>query len=465
VAETFAAGVPQTLPSEPADALTAYAGRCAALAAQVRATSGQPAGLHKEVSNLFRHRARPAAQRLDVSGFNHVLRVDRSAGWMDVEGMTPYEEATRVALEHQVMPAVVPELKTITVGGAAAGVGIEATSFKHGLVHETVHEMDVLLADGRIVLATPANEHAALFHGLPNSYGTLGYALRLRIATQPVRPYVRAERRTFREPEAFFEALAQACGSGGNDFVEGVVFAPDVLVLNVGRFVDAAPQVSDYTCERIFYQSIRARPEDHLTVRDYIWRWDTDWFWCSKNVGAQNPILRRIYGRDRLGSRTYTRIMRWNSRVGLTRALDRLRTGTSEAVVQDVDIPIERAADFLSFFQRDIGILPIWICPIGPGPSADRFVLYPLPPGRLHVNFGFWDTVYSRRALEPGHFNRLVEREVARLGGIKSLYSDSYYPEQEFWALYDRRAYDALKRTYDPQGRFGDLYGKCVLKR
>ena len=37
---------------------------------------------------------------------------------------------------------------------------------------------------------TPDGEHADLFRGFPNSYGTLGYALRLRIELEPVQPYV-----------------------------------------------------------------------------------------------------------------------------------------------------------------------------------------------------------------------------------------------------------------------------------
>ena len=53
------------------------------------------------------------------------------------------------------MPAVVPQLKTITLGGAVAGVGIESSSYRHGLVHDTVLELDVLLGDGRVVTCTP----------------------------------------------------------------------------------------------------------------------------------------------------------------------------------------------------------------------------------------------------------------------------------------------------------------------
>ena len=65
---------------------------------------------------------------------------------------------------------------------------------------------------------------------------------------------------------------------------------------------------------------------------------------------AQNPLVRRIYGRSRLGSNTYTKIMRWNSRVGVTKKLERVLGLHSESVIQDVDIPIARAAEFLDFY-------------------------------------------------------------------------------------------------------------------
>jgi len=79
---------------------------------------------------------------------------------VDAEGMISYEELTRECLAHGVMPAVVPQLKTITLGGAVAGVGIESSSHRHGLVHDTMLELDVLLGDGRVVDCTPSNERA-----------------------------------------------------------------------------------------------------------------------------------------------------------------------------------------------------------------------------------------------------------------------------------------------------------------
>jgi FAD/FMN-containing dehydrogenase len=400
-----------------------------------------------------------------VRRFRDVLGVNAGEGWVDAEGMVSYEDLVRGCLAHGVMPAVVPQLKTITLGGAVSGVGIESTSHRFGLVHDTVAEIEVLLAGGDIVLATPENEHADLFHGFPNSYGTLGYALRVKARAIPVRPYVRLEHVPYTDAGAFFAALGERLRAGDADFIDGTVFSPAEMYLTLGRFAATAPATSDYTFERIYYRSIREKREDWLTVNDYLWRWDTDWFWCSKNVGAQNPLLRRFaYGRRRLGSRTYTKVMRWNARIGATRAIERLVGLHSESIIQDVDIPLERAGAFLEFYAREIGLWPQWICPIGPAPLAGRFTLYPLAPG-WYVNFGFWDVKRTRKGHAPGHFNRLVERKVADLGGIKSLYSESFFAEEEFFRTYAGAAYAELKRKYDPQGVFPTLYEKCVLRR
>ena len=435
-----------------------------ACAAARAAPAGSRLALAKGTSNLFRDRARQAARRLDLSAFDHVIGVDTAAGMVDAEGLVTYERLADSALGHGLMPAVVPQLATITLGGAAAGVGIEATSFRHGLVHHTLREIEVLLPGGQVVVCRPDNEHRELFLAFPNSYGTLGYALRLEAAAIPAKRYVRVEHVRHRAPQDFLRALALACDDPASDFVDGVVFGADELVLNVGCFVDDAPRVSDYGFERIYYRSLREMPLDFLATRDYLWRWDTDWFWCSKNVGAQNPIVRRLLGRQRLNSRTYQKIMRLNARLGLTRRIDRWRGLHAETVIQDVDIPIEGAAAFLEFLLCDIGILPVWICPVRAPRGSPPFTLYPLRGDTLYVNFGFWDVVRTAEPHERGHFNRLVEQRVIALGGIKSLYSDSFFTREEFDRAYGLEAYAALKDRYDPGRRAPGLYEKCVLR-
>ena len=425
------------------------------------AQEGAERTLNKPLSNLFRDRA-VKEQGLPAGELVNVLELDPVAGWADVEGMIPYDALVDATLPHGVMPRVVPQLKSITVGGAVAGIGIEATSFRHGLVHETVVEMDVALPDGRIVTCTRDNEHAGLFAGMPNSYGTLGYATRVRIETMPVKDFVEVRHRRFADRHEFFTAL-DAAYDDDIDFLDGVAFAAADLVMTTGRFVDTAERASDYTFEDIYYQSLRTREKDYLTARDYIWRWDTDWFWCSKNLGAQHRLVRRLLGRERLGSRFYQRVMRWNSRWRLLEIAERLGGYRRESVIQDVDLPLATAPDFLGLFMREIGILPVWVCPVLNRAGASS-PLFPAPADR-YVNFGFWDTLRFRIGYPEGHFNRIVEDAVTDLGGIKSLYSSSFYPERDFHRIYGGDAFRELKETYDPEGALGELYEKCVRAR
>jgi FAD/FMN-containing dehydrogenase len=90
--------------------------------------------------------------------------------------------------------------------------------------------------------------------------------------------------------------------------------------------------------------------------------------------------------------------------------------------------------------------------------------MYPMSHTQTFINFGFWDVVRTKQSYPSGHFNRAIERKVEELGGIKSLYSDSYFPPDEFWRIYNGEAYRALKQRYDPTGVFKDLYAKCVLR-
>jgi FAD/FMN-containing dehydrogenase len=475
-----------------------------------RIPPGRPVRLAKATSNLFRFRDPAGAPGLDVSDFDAVIHVNPLARTADVQGMTTYESLVRATLPFGLMPAVVPQLKTITLGGAVTGLGIESSSFRHGLPHESVQEVEILTGAGEVVTATRDNEHRELFHGFPNSYGTLGYALRLTIELEPVKPYVWLRHVRFDDARDCAAALADICSAHSYDgapvhFLDGTVFERGELYLTLGAFVDEAPYVSDYTGQRIFYRSIRERAVDHLTVHDYLWRWDTDWFWCSRALGAQHPLLRRAWPRSARRSDVYRRIVALDKQMQMSARIDRWRgLPPREDVIQDVEIPVERLPEFLDFFSRDIGIKPVWLCPVqlreradpdssgrgasgssergesssrersdsGPGERSDSgprrrapWPLYPLEPDRLYINVGFWSSVPLAPGRLPDHHNRLIERKVAELGGHKSLYSTSFYTEEEFWRRYDGATYRRLKGSYDPDGRLLDLYGKCVRGR
>lgn len=431
---------------------------------------GQQVRLAKPTSNLFRFRAPSTTTGLDVGRLNRVLSVDPDAGTAQVQGMATYETVVAAHLPTGRMPLVVPQLKTITLGGAVAGLGIESSSFRSGLPHESVREMEILTGSGEVVVARPDNEHAALYRGFPNSYGTLGYALRLEVEVERTRPYVRLRHIRFSTAEECTAAIEEICRDGefeGHrvDFVDGTVFAADEQYLTVGSYVDEAPGTSDYTGRRIYYRSLREQQTDHLTTHDYLWRWDTDWFWCSRAFGVQRPAVRALWPRKYRRSDVYRRIVAWDRRAGFSDRLARARGAAgSEPVIQDVEIPVRRLPEFLEFFHREIGIEPVWLCPVRLR-DPQGWSLYPMDPDTLYVNVGFWSAVDTEPGDAPGKYNRAIEDVVGELDGHKSLYSDSFYERDEFWRLYNRPAYEELKRRYDPDDRLPGLYEKCVGKR
>jgi FAD/FMN-containing dehydrogenase len=440
-----------------------------------RIPAGAPVRLAKRTSNLFRPRTRAKVPGLDVGALHSVLSVDPAARLADVQGMTTYEDLVDATLPHGLMPTVVPQLKTITLGGAVTGLGIESTSFRNGLPHEAVRELEVLTGAGEVVVATPDGPHADLFQAFPNSYGTLGYALRLLIELEPVRPYVRLRHLRLPDVRRLTDTLATILADRSYqgepvDFLDGTVFAADEAYLTLGSWADTAPSTSDYTGQEIYYRSIQSRREDHLTVHDYLWRWDTDWFWCSRAFGAQNPRLRRLWPKRWLRSDVYWKLIQLEDRFGVAARIDRRRgLPDRERVVQDVEIPLARTADFLTWFLREVPIRPFWLCPVrlrdrGAGGSTP-WPLYPLEPGEDYVNVGFWSTVPIEPGARDGDVNRRVEDAVAAHGGHKSLYSDAYYEEDRFWSLYGGAAYREVKRRYDPDGRLLDLYAKAVKRR
>ncbi|WP_017539279.1 FAD-binding oxidoreductase [Nocardiopsis halophila] len=442
---------------------------------------GAPVRLAKPTSNLFRFRDDGDAPRLDVSAFTSVISVDPVTRTAEVGGMTTYEDLVAATLPHRLMPTVVPQLRTITLGGAVTGLGIESSSFRSGLPHEAVEEIEILTPTGETVVARRDNEHAELFYGFPNSYGTLGYSLRLRIRLEPVEPFVHLRHLRFGSAKEAMDAMARIAADsehGGErvDFLDGVAFGPDEVYLTLASFTDSAPWTSDYTGHDIYYRSIPryagTGPGDYMTVEDYIWRWDTDWFWCSRAFGVQNPTVRRLWPRSLKRSDVYRRLVALDRRTDFSRLLNHYRgRPQQEPLIQDIEVGVERGAEFLDFFHDRIGMSPVWICPLRlsekgtPGEGGHIWPLYPLKQERLYVNFGFWGMVPMKRGQRRHHHNLLVEEEVTRLDGHKSLYSDAFYSEEEFWRLYNGDAYDRLKRTYDPQGRLLDLYAKCVGNR
>ena len=205
--------------------------------------------------------------------------------------------------------------------------------------------------------------------------------------------------------------------------------------------------VSDYTGGHLLpLDPARRRcQEDRLTIHDYLWRWDTDWFWCSRAFGAQNPRLRRLWPRRYRRSSFYWKLIGYDqgstsptgSRPGTAG-----RPGAGGRGRRGAD----RAHRVLAWFLANVDIEPLWLCPLRCATRAagrcTRCRRATLCQCRLLV-------VGAGRA-GPGHTNQLVEAKVSELDGHKSLYSDAYYGRDEFDDLYGGETYKTVKKTTIP---------------
>ncbi len=419
---------------------------------------------------MFRARVKRSTPGLDTSALTNVISIDPEARTADVAGMCSYENLVAATLRNGLSPLVIPQLKTITLGGAVAGLGIESASFRNGLPHESVLEMDILTGAGDL-LTVSAHQHPDLYRAFPNSYGTLGYSTRLRIELEPIKPFVALRHIRFDSSGELVAAMDRITDTGGLDgqpvdYLDGVVFSADESYLCVGVRTSTPGPVSDYTGQHIYYRSIQhdaGSKEDRLTMHDYFWRWDSDWFWCSSAFGAQNPRMRRWWPRRYRRSSFYWKLVGYDQRFNISDRIEKRKGRPArERVVQDVELPLERTREFLEWFLLTVPITPIWLCPLRLRDHGG-WPLYPIRPGQTYVNVGFWSSVPA--GATEGATNRLIEAKVTALDGHKSLYSDSYYTRDEFDELYGGEAYKTVKKSYDPDSRLLDLYAKAVQRR
>jgi FAD/FMN-containing dehydrogenase len=430
--------------------------------------AGAPVRLAKRTSNLFRSRSAVGTPGLDVSGLDGVVSVDvrpDGSATADVQGICTYEDLVDVTLPRGLIPLVVPQLRSITLGGAVTGLGIESTSFRNGLPHESVLEMDVLTGAGEVVTTRPGDE---LFDAFPNSYGSLGYATRLRIELEKVPGYVDLRHVRFDDLDALARTVEVIVEQGEHDGVrvdglDGVVFEPGEAYLTLATWRDEPARTSDYTGMQPYFRSIQQRETDTLTMYDYLWRWDTDWFWCSGAFGLHDPRVRRLWPRRWRRSDVYHKLVGLESRLGVVARLDRVRGRPArERVIQDIEVPVARTPEFLRWFDEHIGMRPVWLCPLR---ATRAWPSYPLEPQATYVNVGFWGTVPREPGAADGEKNRAVEARVTELGGHKSLYSDAYYDRETFDRLYGVENQRKVKQQTDPEDRLTGLYEKAVNRR
>ncbi|KAI1106609.1 FAD-binding domain-containing protein [Jackrogersella minutella] len=422
------------------------------------------------------------ARVVDISGLREVLSVDAGRRVALVEPNVPMDRLVESTLRHGLVPPVVMEFPGITAGGGFAGTAGESSSFLHGYFDENVRGVEVVLPDGEVVFARPdeGDPYEDLFRGAAGALGTLGVATLLELRLIEAKKFVRTTyTRTGSVPEAVRVVREQCAADKRNDYVDGILFSKTHGVVVSGKMTDELPagarvRTFSRAWDPWFFMHVQKVTEglpscaasssfpsrsspagegsvtEYIPLAEYLFRYDRGGFWVGRAAFKYFAPV------------PFNRFFRWFLDDFLhTRMLYRGLHGSGESgrfIVQDVGVPYEAAGPFIDYVSSNLGIWPLWLCPLKTpkSPSFHPHLRYLCDEregvsgaeGQM-LNVGVWgwgpeDHDTFVRA------NRDLERFVDDLGGMKWLYAHTYYTEPEFWRAYGgkRGEYEALRAKY-----------------
>ncbi|KAM7191291.1 Ergosterol biosynthesis ERG4/ERG24 family domain containing protein [Naviculisporaceae sp. PSN 640] len=418
---------------------------------------------------------------VDISMLNNVVKVDVQKRIALVEPNVPMDKLVEATLPFGLVPPVVMEFPGITVGGGFSGTSGESSSFRHGFFDETVEGVEIVLGNGDVVRAGRSGGDANkedLFHGAASAVGTLGIVTLVELRLVEAREFVKV---TYRRVGSVRDAVAEihklaGADSPDVDYIDGILYSKGHGVVVTGQLVDTKPEeypirTFSHPWDQWYYMHVQdttgqlADGEtvvEYVPLGEYLFRYDRGGFW----VGRQGYT----YFKDYI---PFTRFCRWLlDDYSHTRTLYHALHASgvaSQFVVQDLALPYNAAEDFVDWVDQELGIWPLWLCPLRGG--------YPLPTfhpvtesqngeetvSQPMLNIGVWGWGPADRTTFLAK-NRALEAKLVELRGRKWLYAHTYYTEDEFWGEYGHReTYDRLRKKYFA-GTLPSVYDKVKPK-
>jgi delta24-sterol reductase len=296
-------------------------------------------------------------------------------------------------------------------------------------------------------------EHPDLFYGVASSFGTLGVLTLIEMRLIPAKKYVAL---TYHPVSSYAESISkilEATEDPSIDYIDGILYSRSSGAIMTGFLTDDASlgplQLFSRRKDQWFYLRARAaiskqRKEpltDIIPLTDYLFRYDRGAFWTGRYAYKYFIAPFDRFSRWVLDYFMHTRV--------LYHALH--ESGLSNYyLIQDLALPKDKIERFLEYVDQELGIYPLWICPLKPDRTGIMNPYYKEGDGVM-INVGVWGPGPTNRE-KFVEANQRLEKTVRDLGGVKWLYAQTYYSEEEFWGIYDRKVYDALRDKYGASG-------------
>ena len=413
--------------------------------------------LSKQHNNIYKQDPRDIIDKnLDLNFLNKVINIDLENKTIHVEALITYENLLDYTLQYNLIPQIVPELKTLTVGGTISGVGLESSSFKYGLVPDMVYEFDILTGTGNILTINKDN-NKELFYGLPNTYGTLGYVLSAKLKLIDSKPFVHIKNISFNNPNKFIEEIKKYDNDNPDNinFLDGMLLNKNELFLMKGKMTEEKPPFLNKYIRQIYYKTISKQKEDYMTIKDYIWRYDSNSFYLDGLI--QNKYLRYFFV-NLLSSYKLKKI----KELSIFNLFP--KNNNTEPITNDLALKLKNFNNFLEWYDEKISVYPTWICPYI---CKNDYTFFKCD-NKLELDFGigFGVRKVKENNCNDNYYKKLIDDKMYSMKSIKGLYSNTFLPEDKFWELYDpSNKYSCLKNKYDPDNRFSNLFEKAVKNK
>lgn len=392
-------------------------------------------------------------QIVDTSDMDRLFPVDKETMTVKAEPKVPMDVLAAHCLKQGVVPKIVMEFKGITVGGGYSGFSGESSMYRYGLFSNTISDIEIVLGDGTLETASRTH-NADLMEHAAGSLGTFGIVTLCTIELIPAKPFVQIDFQMVSEVGAAHDLFEAACKDESIHFIDGVYFGKGRIVVMYGRFVDKPAtkplkkmQVHWFadTMERLLEKD-KPTPEKpsklYMNTYDYLFRYDHGAFWGGKLAFEhfhvpQNWLTRRLAD-PLMDSRTCYQALHKTGLAGMY-------------VVQDFGIPARNVNEFVKFVNDTLPELQIFLAPCMQPSKIGLTSRFHPKVAEIQDDRLFAVGVYGRGPRDQQAFyelNRTLELRSAELLGAKLLYARTYYTPEEFWTIYDKPTYDAMREKW-----------------
>lgn len=398
---------------------------------------------------------------IDISNLNDIIGVNKEKKYALVEPNVSMDKLAKATLEHGLLPPVVMEFPGITAGGAVNGATLEASSYKYGQFNDNCEEYEIILGNGEIIKAN-SKKHQDIFYGISGTYGSLGLLTLIKVKLIPVKAYVQTTFLPSGGYEETINTIKREIDNKENDFIDAILLDSNHGVTITGKFahkdkekIETFEKASDeWFWERARKTSKENKPyQEEIPVFDFLFRYNRGAYWMGEYIF---PMLH--LPDDKVTKFIFNPFMNTRKLYDGLHALN----VSQEFFIQDFYCPFDKSLDFLKFSEENLGIFPIWLCPIKAAKNSQKISPSYIKDDIL-LDIGIWGKT-EKYLKNPIGLNKLFENYAKELGARKMLYAHAYYTEDEFWKIYDKEWYDNLRKKYSADKIFPDVWGKTHVE-